>query len=104
MATKRSPRVALSATVSSRRADIVRQQIAVALLRAISVQGATNAQAARWLGISERTMFAWAHGERPINVETVLACKQLGHQFRVALCAFDHSRDSAPYLAKKSKR
>lgn len=77
-----------------------RQLIAVALLRAVSVQGASNSTAARWLGISERTMFAWTHCERPIVVELVLACPQLGDVFRRELCTEEHDHSSA-YIAKR---
>jgi DNA-binding transcriptional regulator YdaS (Cro superfamily) len=77
-----------------------RQLIAVALLRAVSVQGASNSMAARWLGVSERTMFAWCHCERPISVETVLACRQLSDAFRRELCTEEHDHSSA-YIAKR---
>lgn len=90
MATKRSRLVSNSATVRLDAVSKQRQLIAVALLRSISVQGATNAQAARWLGISERTMFAWVHGVRPISVEKVLACAQLANAFRTELCVHEH--------------
>lgn len=103
MVTKRSPLVAHSATNKASRSDIVRQRISVALLRAVSVQGATNAQAARWLKISPRTMFAWVHCETAINVETVLACPQLADAFRVELCIHDHGPGSAAYVAKKRR-
>ena len=79
-----------------------RQLIAAALLRAISVQGATNAKAAKWLGISSRTLFAWVHCERPVTVEIVLACTRLGDEFRRALCVHEH--EPLPYVARKRSR
>lgn len=81
MSTKRYAKLPRRASARSSRSDIVRRLIAAALLRAISVQGATNSQAARWLKVSPRTLFAWAHCETSINVETVLACPQLAHVF-----------------------
>jgi hypothetical protein len=97
MTSKHSPKTPHTARA---RADKHRQLIAAALLRAVSVQGASNAAAARWLGISERTMFAWTHCERPIVVELVLACPQLGDVFRRELCTEEHDH-SAGYVAKK---
>lgn len=102
MAAKRSRSATHSATVRSRRSDKQRQIVAAALLRAVSVQGATNSAAARWLKISPRTMYAWTHCETPILVEIVLACPQLHDAFREALCVHEH--ESAPYIAKKVRR
>lgn len=67
-----------------------RKIIAVALLRAITAAKATNAEAARWLGISTRTMHAWTHLETAISVEIILACPQLRERFREALCIHEH--------------
>lgn len=98
MAAKRSAETPHSATVRTAK---VRQVIAVALLRSISEQGATNAGAARWLGVSERTIYAWTHCKRPVDVEVVLACPQLAKTFRTALCT--HVHDSVPYVARRRK-
>ncbi len=76
-----------------------RQLIAAALLRSISVQGGTNAKAAKWLGISERTLFGWVHCIHAIAVERVLASTRLGDEFRRALCV--HQHDPVPYVARR---
>ena len=99
MAAKRSAETPHCATV---RVSKVRKIIAVAFLRSISEQGSTNAGAARWLGVSERTVYAWVHCQRPVDVEVVLACPQLAKAFRRALCTHDHN--PAPYVARKRRR
>jgi len=104
MTAKRSAKAPHRASVQSARSDIVRQLIAAALLRSISVQGATNAAAAKWIGISPRTMHSWVHCARPVNVEAVLACPQLAEAFRVELCIHDHGVGSRAYVAKKTRR
>ena|SRR6188768_601722 len=76
-----------------------RRLIADALLRSISVQQATNAKAAKWLGISERTLFAWLHCETAASVERVLACTRLGDEFRRELCVHEH--EPLPYVARR---
>lgn len=104
MAAKRSATPPHSATERSTRSDKQRQLIASCLVRAISEKGGTNVAAARWLGVAQRTLHSWVHCERPISVETVLACAQLRDGFRRALCTFDHEPGSAPYIAKKGAR
>lgn len=99
MAAKRSSANTGGSTVRLARA---RKIIAVALLRSISEQGSTNAGAARLLLVSERTVYAWTHCERPVDVEVVLACPQLAPSFRQHLCSHDH--DSVPYVAPAGKR
>jgi len=90
MAAKRSAEMphGVGRRMSGRKKE--RQIIAVALLRAVSAAKATNAEAARWLGISERTMHAWSHLRTPVNVEIVLACPQLRERFREELCVHNH--------------
>jgi hypothetical protein len=93
-----------SATTRSGWLHKQRQLIAAALLRAISVQGATNTQAAKWLGISPRTMFGWVHCDHPISVEKVLACRQIHDAFRAALCTYEHSHGASPGYVLKKRR
>jgi len=90
MAAKRSAKSPRVAGQGMSRRSKERQIIAVALLRAVSAAKATNAEAARWLGISERTMHAWSRLRTPVNVEIVLACPQLRERFREELCVHDH--------------
>lgn len=104
MAAQRKPKAPHSATVRSVSILKHRQIVAAALLRAVSVQEATNSAAARWLKVSARTMYAWTHCQTPIVVEIVLACPQLRDEFRRALCTFDHSESSAPYMLRAPKR
>lgn len=96
----RTPRYRKPIPSARSRSDIVRQLIAGCLLRAISQKGGTNAAAAGWLKISERTIYSWLRCERPVSVEMVLACPQLAKAFRVELCVHDHGLDSVPYMAR----
>jgi transposase-like protein len=72
----------------------------VCLLRAISDIGATNSAAARWLGISETTLYTWLRLERPASVEKILDCAQLRDGFRRVLCTEEHAHPLG-YVAKR---
>lgn len=73
------------------------------LVRTISDIGSSNAAAARWIGITESTLYTWMRLERPASVEKILDCPQLSPRFRELFCTFDHYRDALPYVAKKKK-
>lgn len=90
MAAKRSARTPHSESVQPRRVSKHRRKIAAALSHAISVQGATDSAAARWLKIPARRLYAWLSCETPIVAEIVFACPQLSEAFREALCVHEH--------------
>lgn len=59
----------------------VRQHSAGALRYAIEKAGATQAAAARWCRVSERTMRAWLSGTAPINLRAALRSGRLRREF-----------------------
>lgn len=89
---------------ASARVSKGRRLIIVCLTRTISDVGASNAAVARWIGITESTLYTWLRFERPASVEKILDCPQLADGFRRLFCTFDHSPSSAPYIAKAPKR
>ena len=78
-----------------------RQYIATAFVQCLSETRCSQEAAARVLGVTRRTVGAWARCESPIAVERLLAAPRLAKSFRQALCTFDHGPGSAPYVAKK---
>lgn len=59
----------------------VRQHSAGALRHAIDKAGATQAAAARWCRVSERTIRDWLGGRAPINLRAVLRSGRLRREF-----------------------
>ncbi len=59
----------------------VRQHSAGALRYAIDKAGGTQASAARWCRVSERTIRAWLAGTAPINLRAVLRSGRLRREF-----------------------
>ncbi len=59
----------------------VRQHSAGALRYAIDKAGGTQASAARWCRVSERTMRDWLAGRAPINLRAVLRSGRLRREF-----------------------
>lgn len=58
-----------------------RALLAIALAESMKEVGASQSAAGRWTGVDARTIRSWLHGERPINVERVLASPKLGAAF-----------------------
>lgn len=59
----------------------IRQHSAGALAYAIKKAGATQADAAKWCHVSERTIRDWLTGRAPINVREVLRSGRLRREF-----------------------
>lgn len=59
----------------------VRQHSAGALRYAIDKAGGTQASAARWCRVSERTVRDWLAGRAPINLRAVLRSGRLRREF-----------------------
>lgn len=81
-----------------------REILVASLSRAMNETEATQRSVARLAQVAPVTVHRWLQGETPISVEAVLSCQGLGEAFRRALCTFDHSPTSAPYIAKAPKR
>lgn len=74
------------------------------LLEAKESTHSTQRAVAALADVKPVTVRRWLDGETPIDVEALLCCPVLGSPFRDALCRFDHSHQSAPYLLKKANR
>jgi DNA-binding transcriptional regulator YdaS (Cro superfamily) len=75
------------------------------LLSGIFVQviGATSqAEAARRIGVTEKTVRRWIKLRTPLDIELVLAAPRIGRRFRELLCI--HTHDDFPYVARKRAR
>lgn len=98
MTAKRTPIAATPASVRQKKA---RADLARALLRAITDRDLSQEGAARLIGVAKSTVGRWTRLEVAMNVEAVWAAPGLGDEFRRAMCTFDHSHGSAPYIAKR---
>lgn len=78
MTAKRTPVPFIGVSWSERQ---IRQHSAGALAHAIGKAGATQADAARWCKVSERTIRAWLAGTAPINLRAVLRSGRLRREF-----------------------
>jgi hypothetical protein len=59
----------------------IRQHSAGALAHAMKVANATQADAAKWCRVSERTIRDWLAGRAPINLRAVLRSGRLRREF-----------------------
>jgi DNA-binding XRE family transcriptional regulator len=59
----------------------IRQHSAGALRHAMAKAGATQLDAAKWCGVSERTIRDWLAGRAPINLRAVLRSGRLRREF-----------------------
>jgi hypothetical protein len=59
----------------------IRQHSAGALRHAMNKAGATQADAAKWCRVSERTVRDWLAGRTPINLRAVLRSGRLRREF-----------------------
>mgnify|MGYP001544594001 CR=1 FL=1 len=78
MASKRTARSAVGVSWSESQ---IRQHSAGALRYAIKAAGATQADAAKWCQVSERTIRDWLNGQAPINLRAVLRSGRLRRNF-----------------------
>lgn len=87
MATRKNARIGQrSPQLSLRSREKVAALVRQSFVHALRICVASQAEAARWMGVARTTVQRWVAGESPVDVHAVLRSRRLAYPFSERLC------------------